>query len=564
MIAPAGPAGPASAALPRAPAWAGVRGGGWLADPLTLGLGLAVGGLLAVFVLWPVVQVVTFPSPGDYLRLPASGRWVRATANTFRMVVLSTASSTLVGFVYAVALSRRDLPGRGVFRLIALLPLFSPPFTLGFSYLLMFGRFGLVTHGLAGLEVSVLGWGSLWAVQTLTNFPYAALAIERMLAALPARLEAAGRDLGAGGFAVFRTVTLPLMRPAVAGAALLVAIYVLADFANPLIIGGDFPLLATEAWYRIDGWADLRGATLLVTTLLPPALLLFAAERYWVARRTYTVISGRGGALDQPALPPAVRWGLVAFCAAVCAVILALYFGVVVGGFTRTWGVDWTPTLEKWRVALDKADHVANSVLYAAVAGFAATALSVVAAYLVDQKAVPGRRAVDLLCVLPAAVPGVFLGIGYLLAFNRPGVPLAGTGAVMVLAFTFANLPFGYQVVRAGLAQIDRHLAEAAADLGASRLRILWDVHARLVFPACVAAWTTTFISCVTNLSIAVFLVTPGTQVATFSILGLIGDNRLEAASALTTALLGVTALVVLLAWRLSRGARIVPGVIGG
>ncbi len=102
------------------------------------------------------------------------------------------------------------------------------------------------------------------------------------------------------------------------------------------------------------------------------------------------------------------------------------------------------------------------------------------------------------------------------------------------------------------------------ADLGASRLRILWDVHARLVFPACVAAWTTTFISCVTNLSIAVFLVTPGTQVATFSILGLIGDNRLEAASALTTALLGVTALVVMLAWRLSRGARIVPGVIGG
>jgi iron(III) transport system permease protein len=519
---------------------------------------------LALFVLLPTLQVVTFPPLGDWAGLPGNDRWRRATGNTFRMVGLSTVTATLVGFVYAFALSRRDLPARGFFRLVALLPLFSPPFTLGFSYLLMFGRFGVITHGLAGLEVSILGWGSLWIVQTLTNFPYAALAIERMLAALPARLEAAGRNLGGGGLAVFLTVTLPLLRPAVAGASLLVAIYVLADFANPLIIGGDFPLLATEAWYRIDGWADLRGATLLVTTLLPPALCLFAAERYWVSRRVYTVVSGRGTALEQPSLPTLLRWGLVGFCATICGIILSLYAGVVAGAFTRTWGVDWTPTLEKWQVALDKADHVANSVLFAAAAGFAATGFALVTAYLVEEKAPPGRRAVDLLCVLPAAVPGVFLGIGYLLAFNRPGVPLAGTAAVIVLAFTFANLPFGYQVVRAGLAQIDRHLAEAAADLGASRLRILWDVHLRLLFPACVAAWTATFISCVTNLSIAIFLVTPGTQVATFSILGLIGDNRLEAASALTTELFGVTVLVVALAWRLSRGARIVPGVIGG
>lgn len=180
-----------------------------------------------------------------------------------------------------------------------------------------------------------------------------------------------------------------------------------------------------------------------------------------------------------------------------------------------------------------------------------------------DQRAIPAGRIVDFLCVLPAAVPGVFLGIGYLLAFNRPGVPLAGTAAVLVTAFTVANLPFGYQVIRANLAQIERNLADAATDLGASRLRVLWDVHLRLVFPACVSAWTTTFISCVTNLSIAIFLVTPGTQVATFSILGLIGDNRLEAASALTTALLAATLLVVALAWRASRGARLVPGVVG-
>jgi ABC-type Fe3+ transport system permease subunit len=116
------------------------------------------------------------------------------------------------------------------------------------------------------------------------------------------------------------------------------------------------------------------------------------------------------------------------------------------------------------------------------IAGLAATFLATIAAYLVDQRAMPARRTVDFLCVLPAAVPGVFLGIGYLLAFNRPGIPLSGTAAVLVIAFTFANLPFGYQVIRAGLSQIDRNLADAAADLGASRFRVLWDVHLRLVF----------------------------------------------------------------------------------
>ena len=144
-------------------------------------------GLLAVFVVLPVVQVLTFPPLSDYLRLGENTRWVRATTNTLRMVVLSTVSATVLGFIYAFTLCRPGVPARGVLRLIAVLPLFSPPFTLGFSYLLMFGRFGLITHGLAGFETTVLGWPSLWVVQTLTNFPYAVLAIERVLAATPAR-----------------------------------------------------------------------------------------------------------------------------------------------------------------------------------------------------------------------------------------------------------------------------------------------------------------------------------------------------------------------------------------
>jgi len=191
--------------------------------------------------------------------------WIDAF-HEHRLLTYATAMAmrAFIGFIYAFVISRPELPARRALRLIATLPLFSPPFALGFSYILMFGRFGLISHDVLGFETSILGWKSLWAVQTLTHFPYAALAIERALSATPAPLEAAARNLGSGGFTVFRTITLPLVRPAVAGAALVIAIYVLADFANPLVIGGDFPLVATEAW------PELEPALLVETTITLP------------------------------------------------------------------------------------------------------------------------------------------------------------------------------------------------------------------------------------------------------------------------------------------------------
>ena len=315
-----------------------------------------------MFVLLPILQVVTFPPLTDYLDFTANGRWLRAAANTCRMVVLSTASATLVGFIYAFALSRPDRRLRGALRLIAtaaaLLAALHPGVLLSAD----------VRPLRADHPRRWPGWRSASSAgeplggADLTHFPYR----RARHRAHPRRrrrpqLEIAARNLGGAGLPSSPTVTLPLVRPAVAGAALLVAIYVLADFANPLVIGGDFPLLATEAWYRIDGWGDMRGATLMAATLLPPALCFFVLERFWVSRRRYTVISGRGSALERAPLRWLVGWASRLFCSLVAALILSLYFGVVAGGFTETWGVDWTPTLDKWPVVLDKVDHLGHS-----------------------------------------------------------------------------------------------------------------------------------------------------------------------------------------------------------
>jgi iron(III) transport system permease protein len=497
--------------------------------------------------------VVFFPDLSSYGALGTNSRWKQAILNSFRMVVLSTLSATLVGYLFAYAISRRDLPGHGLLRWIAILPIFSPPFAVAFSYLLMFGRLGLITHTLFGLDVSILGWHGLWLAQTISFFPFAAMAILPVLENINPTLEVASKNLGATDLQVFATITFPLSRPGLAGAALLVAIFVLADFGNPLIISGDFPLLSTEAWYRIEGWADLKGASVLVSTLLPPAVMLFLLERYWVSRRVYTTVTGKGTELPRPATPVFIRFLLLLPCAAVTILVLIVYLGIAAGGLTRVWGYDWRLTLIHWKEAFLKARHLANSVLFSVVAAFLTAFLGMIVAYIVSRKRLVIEKALDFLTVLPAAIPGVFIGIGYLLAFNSPPIVLTGTPWIIILALVFWNLPFSYQVCLSGIMQIGPELEQAAADLGASHYWIFWDLFLPLLRKSFMVTLIVAFMNSMTNLSIVVFLVTSRTIVTTFSVLAMISDNRLGAAAALTNALLLVSVAVLVLINRVFR-----------
>ena len=476
------------------------------------------------------------------------------------MVVLSTTTATLVGFVYAVAISRPELRGRRALRLIATLPLFSPPFTLGFSFLLMYGRFGLISHNVLGFEASILGWKSLWAVQNSHPFSVCSTRDRTSTRNHAGKARSSSPEpRGQRGYGLQDSY------PAVGAAcnrrrSTSDSNLRVGRFRQPAGHWRRLSVVGDRSVVRIDGWGDIRGAALLAATLLPPALLFFVAERFWVSQRNYSVISGRGGAFARLPLPRLVTWALIAICVVIATLILSLYFGIIAGAFTETWGVDWTPTFDQWPVAFSKSDHLRNSVVYAATAGLAATFFAMPAAFLVDQRAIPIRRTVDFLCVLPAAVPGVFIGIGYLLFFG--GTPLAGTAALMISAFTFANIPFSYQVLRSGLAQIDHNLA-GRPRISAPRVCVSSGISIFACFGRHVSRLGRQPSSAASPISASrSFLVTSGTQVTTFSILGLIGDNRLEAASALTTALLAITMVTVLIAWRVSRTPRLLSVVV--
>jgi iron(III) transport system permease protein len=517
-----------------------------MADPGLAVAFAAVGALFVLFVLYPAIRVLIYPRLADYLAVPGNLRWRDAAWNSLAMMLASTTTATGVGFLYAFAISRRDMPLRRVFQTLSILPLFAPPFMVAFSYILMFGRQGLITKVLLGLDVNIIGWPGLWLVQTVAFFPFATLIIGAVLEQISPTMEYAALNLGAPEASVIRTILFPLARPGVAAAALVVAISVLADFGNAVVISGGFPLLATEAWFRIEGLADLNGAAVAVALLIIPTMVLFLLERYWVGQRVYTALTGKGTRIEQPPTPPLIRWLLFGACVVVSMFVLMVYVGVFLGSVTTVWGYNWTPTLAHWRLGLAQGGaQLWTSVKIGAGSALITSAVAVLAAFITSRPTLPLRSAVDFLAVLPAALPGVFIGVGYLLAFNQPPLILAGTVWILILALSFWHIPLGYQAARAQLKQIDRSIEEAAADLGATGLRVLWDIYLPLLGPAFGASFINAFIRAVTNLSIVVFLITPRTLVATYSILAMIGGGFWGAAAALTTALLAITLVSV-------------------
>jgi iron(III) transport system permease protein len=531
---------------PLAPARRARRGAA-IADPGVAAAFAAAALVLGIFVLYPTYRVLVYPALNDYLQIPQNLRWIQAARNSLVMMVISTLTATLAGLAFAFAATRADVPGGQFFRAIAVLPLFAPPFMVAFAYILMFGRQGLITRTLLGLNLNIFGWPGLWLVQTVAFFPLAMLIIIGVLEAVNPSLEHAARNLGADEWAVVRTISLALARPGIAGAMLVVAISVLADFGNAVVIAGGFPLLATEAWFRMEGLADLKGAALVVAMLIVPTAILFLLERYWVSRRAYVTITGRGGRIERPPTHPALKWLVVGVCAAMSVLVVLVYVAVIAGGFTAVWGRDWTLTATHWYLASDRLGSLVNSVKIGALAGAITGAVSVTAAFLASRP-FRLRGLLDFLAVLPGALPGVFMGVGFVLAFNAPPLELAGTAWIIAVALAFWHLPMGYQAATATLKQIERAIEEAATNLGASGLRVLWDIYLPLLRRAFVSAFTVSFIRAVTNVSIVVFLVTPGNIVATFVILNMISNNNWGAAAALTTMLLAITLVAVGLA----------------
>ena len=517
-------------------------------EPLLLLAIVAIILFVGFFVVYPVVRVITFPSLKDYAQLFGKARWFKAVKNSLYMTLISTLSCTAVAFLFAYVIARLDVPCKGLFRFVTLLPIVSPPFIVALSYILLFGVQGIVTKGLLGLQVDIYGRLGLWIVQTVTFFPYAYSVIYGVIRSISTNLEYAAYNMGATRWQVFRDVFFPLCRPGIAGGALIAAINVLTDFGNPMMIGGDLALLPTEAYMQISGWYDMKTASVLAVALLVPAIAIFLVNRFWVGKRSYVTITGKEISLNPFPVPQWVKWGLFSLTMLISLFILLVYGTLCYGAFTKAWGYDWSFTLENIQYVFLKGRQIWNSIRYGLLSSLGAAFLAMVLAYIVQKKQVGLNKALDFLAILPGAIPGMFLGIGFVMAFNGKPLELTGTSTIMVLALLFWNIPTCYSAATAGLQQIGNSVEDAALNLGANSFRSFKDVIIPLLKAPFLSGFVLSFLRSVTCLSVVIFLYAPSTTVGTISVMVLVQSGQWGEAAAFTMILIAIAFSVLRLA----------------
>ncbi len=418
-------------------------------DPVLMISLLFCGLFLFIFVIYPLFR----GTANGFLDAERSGPWYtrlsleyigryfdpyygpyarRVFLDTLRMGVLTATGGTLLGFFFAYTMVRCNVPFKRLIHLLALVPTVSPPFAIALSTILLFGRNGLITRKLLGMTFpsganDLYGMDGLVFVQIITFFSVAYLIIRAMLERLDPSMEEAAHSLGAGKFHIFRTVTLPLLIPGVAGSFLLLFVESLADLGNPLFISGNTTVLAAQIFLAVAGEYNYQKASALALVLLIPTLIVFLVQRYYVTRRSYISVTGKptgGQILVKEAW---IRWPFIIITYLMCLLIITLYLAIIVGSFSTTWGIDFTPTLEWWRMMLTRGvESILDTTFLSAVATPIAGLTGMVIAFLVVRKQFSGKDILDFASNLGGAVPGTILGIGFVLAFSTPPMFVVG------------------------------------------------------------------------------------------------------------------------------------------
>jgi iron(III) transport system permease protein len=535
-----------------------------LREPALVAAILFVVALMGMFIVYPQVRVVLVPGLKGYVEFFEGQTWVKPLINSIEITLLSTTTAVFLGFIYAYAMVYSKMPWKRFFRVIGILPLLSPPFVVAASYILLFGPRGIISYRLLGQSPNVLGIGGLWGVQTIAFFPFAYQLIADVLSRSDPRLEQAARNLGASPWEVFRTVTLPLSRPGLLSATLMTAIYVLEDFGNPALIGGQFTVLPTQAYGLISGFGDFSGASAVSTILLVLALILYVARLRLEGNRSYVTITGRTGSIPRPPVPRAVSAACFIACLLLSGVILLVYSVLVVSALTVAFPSNLTFTTQHFDYLGAHSLSLRNTLVFGGSAAILCASFAVLLGYLVQRRDWPGKRAIDFLAILPAAVPGIFFGIGYAVAFNQRWLDWLDRGALITISMIFWNIPVGYQAAIAGLQQIDRSIDEAATSLGASSLRSFRDILFPMLDSAFLTGVVTAFVRAVTTLSVVIFLFTPGTTVATITIFQLVTDFNWGGATAFTVSVIGMAVVVLTVVWAISGRRATMREIAGG
>ncbi len=540
----------------------------------------AIGGVIVivtVFVFFPIAKMLLaafITEEGGYSALVfaskffddrlwglgcLSGGRCGAAWNSLFLAITVGILTTVLGLVFALVVTRSGFRYKRALRALTVLPIITPPFVIGLALILLFGLSGTVTQFFAdlfGVQPTrwLYGMPGVLIAQTLAFTPIAFLVLIGVVEGVSPSMEEAAQTLRANRWQTFRTVSLPLMRPGLANAFLLGFIESMADFGNPLVLGGNFDVLSTEIFFAIVGAQYDQGrAAVLAMVLLFFTLSAFYAQRMWLGKKSYTTVSGKGDAGVHPLMPNGLAVP-VFIAAGVWGLFTVVVYGMILyGSVVELWGVNNTLTFKHYVTAFSVRfeetgirwtgaawDSFWTTIYIAAAAAPLTAAVGLITAYLLTRQSFAGKNAFEFGTMLSFAIPGTVIGVSYILAFNVPPIEITGTGIILIVSFIFRNMPVGVRAGIASMSQLDKSLDESSLTLGANSWQTFRRVILPLLKPAILAALVYSFVRAMTAISAVIFLVSAEYDMATSYIIGRVENNDYGLAIAYSTTLIFV------------------------
>jgi iron(III) transport system permease protein len=479
--------------------------------------------------------------------------------NSLFLAVMVGIFSAALGLVFALVVTRTGFRFGKWLRAMTLLPIITPPFVIGLAIILLFGLSGIVTTNIAAATGAqptrwIYGFTGVFIAQLLAFTPIAFLVLIGVVEGVSPSMEEAAQTLRAGRWHTFRTVSLPLMRPGLANAFLLGFIESMADFGNPLVLSGNFDVLSTEIFFAIVGAQNDSGrAAVLAMVLLFFTLIAFYLQRFWLGKKSYTTLTGKGDSGHHPLLPRNLRYVLFAIAGVWTLFTLVVYFIIIYGSFIEVWGLKNNLTFSHYVRAFGIGwtehglhfrgsawDSFWTTLQISAISAPLTAAIGLLTAYLLVRQRFAGREAFEFTTMLSFAVPGTVIGVSYIVAFNVPPIELTGTGLILILSFIFRNMPVGVRAGVASMSQLDKSLDEASLTLGANSWQTFRMIVLPLLRPAILAALVYSFVRAMTAISAVIFLVSARYDMATSYIIGRVENNDYGMAIAYSTVLIFV------------------------
>lgn len=497
----------------------------------------------------------------DYAKTPAL---LESLWNSLWVSTAVTLIAVPLAFGFAYALTRSCMQYKALFRGITLIPLLAPSLLSAISLIYWFGNQGVLKGWMQGLGIEqIYGAPGIVVAECFAVFPHALMILVTALGLSDARLYEAANAMGTSARRKFFTITLPGAKYGLISAALVTFTLVMTDFGIPKVIGGNFNVLATDVFKLVIGQQDFAKGAVVAILLLAPAALTFAVDKY-VSKRQTAMLTARA----VPYRPTPSRGYdrvMTLYCCAIAFLVLAMLGMAVFASFASFWPYNLKPSLRHYTMGLVDAEvgvGFLNSLKMAAGTAFFGTALVFFSAYLLEKtKGMDGLRGfVRMLAMLPMAVPGLVLGLGYIFFFNAPDNPLNGLYHTLTLLTLCTIVHFyttGHLTAVTALKALDGEFEAVSASLKVPFFKTFWRVTLPICTPALVDIARYFFINAMTTISAVVFLYSPETKVASIAILNLDEAGEIGAAAAMAV-LIGIastiaTLLFMALAWWINR-----------